>query len=384
MAASKNIETGVDKLVSLIAQKKRIAVDDAAKELGVGALVVQEWAEFLEEEGIISIEYKLSKAYLVERKLTAEEAQNKAKELADEKDVMVRKIDTSISRLDYDVSGLDTLKKEFEALKKDLGGDMEKVKAQLEELSKYESFKKTIDVKLKEQEKEFQELLQKAHLQIDVESKRYQEIISSIDTQKGKLLTERKNVEETRSAEETLKQKMAAISALIESVRGKTSSEDSALEDSEKHLKKLEALADQIRKDVETKKSKELEPLMKLSHEHEQKIRQMQEEIVKKAAKTKDDIERSAAKGQEASKKFVTFFEKRVKIEGVLSEIDKEHDELKLELEKLKRKAIAFSVSAHSMNPEQMKEMERKLQEIEAKKSWFKDQLGKLTGLLKS
>ena len=67
------IETGVDKLVNIVRERGRIALADAAKELGVSTTVIQEWVEFLEEEGIISVEYKLTKPFLVERKLTKKE-----------------------------------------------------------------------------------------------------------------------------------------------------------------------------------------------------------------------------------------------------------------------------------------------------------------------
>ena len=73
------IETGVDKLVNLIKERGRVALQDAAKELGVSTTVIQEWVDFLEEEGIISVEYKLTKPYLVDRKLTKKEVEAKAK-----------------------------------------------------------------------------------------------------------------------------------------------------------------------------------------------------------------------------------------------------------------------------------------------------------------
>ena len=47
------IETGVDKLVSLINAKGRVSSQDAAIQLGVSTIVIMEWADFLEEEGIL-------------------------------------------------------------------------------------------------------------------------------------------------------------------------------------------------------------------------------------------------------------------------------------------------------------------------------------------
>ena len=63
------IETGVDKLVSLVNTNGRVSSPDAASKLGVGTNVIMEWADFLEEEGIISIEYKFTKPFLIARKI---------------------------------------------------------------------------------------------------------------------------------------------------------------------------------------------------------------------------------------------------------------------------------------------------------------------------
>ena len=65
------IETGVDKLVKLVKQSGKISVAEAAKILGLSNTIITEWADFLEEEGIISIEYNLTQPFLVERKLHA-------------------------------------------------------------------------------------------------------------------------------------------------------------------------------------------------------------------------------------------------------------------------------------------------------------------------
>ncbi len=64
MAGEGFIETGVDKLVKLVEAKKKISTSEAAKLLGASNAVIDVWADFLEEEGIISLEYKLATTYL--------------------------------------------------------------------------------------------------------------------------------------------------------------------------------------------------------------------------------------------------------------------------------------------------------------------------------
>ena len=66
------IETGVDKLVSLINSKKKVTVKESAKELGVGVSVIEEWADFLEEEGIINIDHKLTRSELIFKEMPKE------------------------------------------------------------------------------------------------------------------------------------------------------------------------------------------------------------------------------------------------------------------------------------------------------------------------
>jgi len=131
-----DIETGVDKLVELIDSKKKISVDDAAKNLGISKVVIQEWADFLEEEKIISIEYKFSKTFLLERTLSEKEVKVKKKEYSSEKDAFVRKVEISLRNLEKDSLGLANIKKEFESLKKQIGGEIEKVRSEVKELEK--------------------------------------------------------------------------------------------------------------------------------------------------------------------------------------------------------------------------------------------------------
>src|SRR3989344_3284370 len=65
-----NIETAVDSLVKLVNDKKIIALDEAAKILGVPENIVNEWASFLEEDKIMKIDYKLTKPFLKAAEVT--------------------------------------------------------------------------------------------------------------------------------------------------------------------------------------------------------------------------------------------------------------------------------------------------------------------------
>src|SRR3989344_143612 len=144
------IETGVVKLVN---GKGRISSFDAAKELGVSSSIVMEWADFLEEEGIINIEYKFTKPFLIARKMGKKEVQEKAKEFSGKKDIFVRKAEVSLSFLSREAEKLNTIKDEFDKIEKELGFDLSNVKNELEELEKYEHLKMNLDKQIENQRK---------------------------------------------------------------------------------------------------------------------------------------------------------------------------------------------------------------------------------------
>ena len=92
-----NITTAVDSLVELVNRKGRISLEEASKELGIPENILNEWASFLEEENVISIEYKFTTPFLIAKstKITID-----IKELEREIEVITRKLDYMLSYLE--------------------------------------------------------------------------------------------------------------------------------------------------------------------------------------------------------------------------------------------------------------------------------------------
>lgn len=59
------VETNVDLLVSLVKKRREISFDEASKLLGVPYETIESWANFLEEEGIVSIKYKFTTPFII-------------------------------------------------------------------------------------------------------------------------------------------------------------------------------------------------------------------------------------------------------------------------------------------------------------------------------
>ena len=110
MASPSIIETGVDKLVGLVKKQKRVSIAEAAKFLNVSTDVIEEWADFLEEEGIISVEYKLTTPYLVERDMDLAEVEKKAKDFVDKKEGFIRNAEVAVAKIELDSEAVKHMK----------------------------------------------------------------------------------------------------------------------------------------------------------------------------------------------------------------------------------------------------------------------------------
>jgi hypothetical protein len=58
------IETGVDQLIAYLKQHEQANIETLAKELNTTPKIIESWAEFLMEENIIGIDYKLTTPYI--------------------------------------------------------------------------------------------------------------------------------------------------------------------------------------------------------------------------------------------------------------------------------------------------------------------------------
>ena len=70
------IETGADRMLELLKEKKTMTFEDCAKQLKVPKSLVEKWAQLFDEKGMISIKYKFTKPFMIESLEKQEEKDN--------------------------------------------------------------------------------------------------------------------------------------------------------------------------------------------------------------------------------------------------------------------------------------------------------------------
>lgn len=376
------IETGVDKLVVLIGSKKKISLKDAAKTLNVGVNVIEEWADFLEEEGAISINYGLTNTYLEERKLSEKEITRKAKDFHNRKDAFTRKVEGTITVIDKEAENLAKFKEHFSSLKKELGDDFKFVKSELTELGKLQKLKNDVDVEFHSQQKDFVKKIESMDKILAKERDKYKQILEDIDEEK-ELLNKEKNVAKNLKQKEiALYEKLESFNKLIKNLAVTIEDEDKRVEIIEGHIGKLESLANTVRGEVISNKEK-LDNMITDNRNNENKILKIQNEIMEKVKMRKKEIEDTMAESQKASNRFKTFFTKKDDIDKLVSTIEKQILDLKHDMDKIITKTKTFSIASKNTDVKaHIKRLEKKLKEAEKKRDAFRTKMKKLTKII--
>jgi len=378
--AQKSIETGVDKLLDLVEQKKRLSIGEAANYLGVSIPILQEWADFLEDEGLITIEYKLSKTYLCERKLNKKEVEKKVKEYSSKKDAFTRKVEMAITSMQDESAGFEKLKDEVKKLNDAIGTDIEQVREQLQELKHYEELKKNIDKDIIQQKLEYQQMLENVHRQISAQRKKYESFIEEIEVEKGKIEEAKVELSYLEKREENIRKRVDALNQVVKSVSEKILDQKNSIKASITKINAVLEDTEKLHKDMTDKMKTELEPVIKTADEKEEKILAVQDSILKKIMERKKTIEKYKLESIEASEEFKVFFERKAKIHELVASLDKEKLEIERGLQELINKARGFALSLKSDDVKSyVKELQESFSGLEKKRNSFVNKLGELT-----
>jgi len=372
------IETGIDKLISLVKERGRISLPNVSKELGVSKNVIGDWIKFLEEEDLITIEYRLTVPYLVYKKLSKRELITKAKEFKSKREMFLNQASVSLNFIKKEGEKLKGAKTEFDKLKKELGFEIDKVKDELKELEKYDDLKSDLDVKLMDQRKSMEKSLQDYDSKIKDEQRKYTDLIKEIGKEERVLIEEEKDSIALEEQERKLYHQLEIMKDSINNIEDRIKGKDDVIRKYKDNITDLKDFSDKIKKDIESKR-KELLPVVEEARSKGKEIEKMQDMILNKLSKQKKDLKES----REVTEKFQRFFDQKLKIEELLTRINKDRDELENKLKDAIKKAQAFQITAKDKDvSNNIIELEKIFGDVEKKKSFFEEELRKLKSLL--
>jgi len=382
--ASVNIKTGVDKLVELISTKKKISVDAAAKELGVGKNVVQEWADFLEEEGAVTIDVSLSKTWLVERKIAPEDVIQSAGEVSSQKEAFSRRIDVAMTSLQQETSRFEDVRKEFSNIQGHIKSEIETVKNQLTELERFDSLRKNLDKDIDKQKKNYEDIVKDANEKLRIESEKYTDLKSLIDKEKKSLDQYGQKMEELKRLRNDYERTVSTLKDSLKKIDDVVSEYRKRFEDSQKVVSNYQNALDRLNEELSEKKSSTLSKKLEGMKDGEQKLFKKQMELESNMKKAISSVQSYAGISDKVHSSLDGYFSKNISTEKLIAEIENDKTDLTKYLEELKSKVLKFTLMTSNESIKgQMKDIEAKLKEFERKKLSIRYKIEKLVSMIK-
>lgn len=147
------ITTGVDALVRLVKERNRIELADAAGTLNIPESTIEDWAGVLEEEGILKIEYRLTKIFLVWIAPTEEEMVEEREKLIKKKEATMDDIGELRKKIQPEIDNLEEMRKSFSDIYSKLSPKLTELDKKLEGIkttrtagpAKLDSYLSTVD-----------------------------------------------------------------------------------------------------------------------------------------------------------------------------------------------------------------------------------------------
>jgi DNA repair exonuclease SbcCD ATPase subunit len=380
----RNITTGVDRLVELVSEKKRLDLDVAAKTLGVGKNVVLEWATFLEEEGLVTLEYNLSKIFAIERKIGKEDVLTNVKEVASEKDALSRKIDVAINSLKEETTDFESIRSEFLNIQEHIKEEIDVVKKQLLELDRYDSLRKNLGKDIDKQKSDYLAFTKDAQEKLKSETQKYEEFKKVIVKEKENIDQYGKKIEDLIKLRSDYERTISSLKESLKNIDKVVYDYKQRFDDANKSVNKYKNYLDALENEISENKSSLLTKRIDALKANEDKLLKTQLQIEKEINNNITNVKSHAGLSDKVHNSFEGFFSKNISTEKLISEIESDKLSLTKDLEALKTKVISFTLltsNAHIQS--ELKDIERQIKIYETKKMSIKSKIEQLISLFK-
>ena len=383
MPKSGTITTGVDNLVQLISQKKRISMAEAAKYLEVPRELIEEWADFLEEKGAVRIEYKFTTPYLVLAEATEKQVSKNKKAFATKKDAFLRQIDSTLGLIENHHSALERVRDEFDKINTELDSKIKAIRSELSELDRFDSLKKDLGSELIGQYERFKKRMGSVESKLKQYHKDYDHIIEDIESEYEELNERYNKLEELKTLEEKMKKNLSLVRSTLREIETEERKELDEIGKQQQVIDKLRHSAKRLESEV-LKHRKEVKPLLKEFEEAERESARAKDEVLAGLEEHLRSVELKESTVEGIRGKFERYLKQKIDIDILMDRLTSETEKLTAELKMIKQEAKILSVTSKDKNlDKEVAALEEKYKRAMDRKKSFEQEIARLTRLIK-
>lgn len=374
------ITTGIDRLERLLEKRGKISLHEAAEELGIALDVIEDWAELLEKEQVVTLTYKLSNKYIELKDQSEKDVFVSAKRVSEEKDAFTRKIESAISNLHHDTVGFKRLKKEYDNIQKTIKTEVTEIKSQLKDLQHFEKLKGKLAKDIEKQKKDYSNFAKKYEKEIvDFENK-YTKMLNKLKAEHKIILEARKHVDGLKLEKVKIEKIITEATDRLKLVSKDIDKRLNTVSLAEKKIDKLKSEIESLENGISERKEKSLVKLAKKMGATREEIDEAHNALLISTKEKVKAIQSYTLMGDNVYEAFSSKFLKKIKTLDLFDEIESERSTLFRDLELLKRKVVAFKIVAnHSSLKKDFGDIEKIISDYEKRK---KTLVGKINFLL--
>jgi hypothetical protein len=380
------IKTDVDRLVLLVQEEGKISLKDAAKKLNMPSSIVEEWANFLDEEQIIDLEYKFATLFLIKKKMTSKDMDNLKSHVQDEKNILDNKSETLLIYLNKLETEVGSLRDIFNDLDKNFNKRFSNVKKEFKVLQKAEDDKEKLNNKILESKQKFVKRLDdinKSLLKEEADYKLIYDFMYDQSQMEGQILhIQDDELELIKVTDKIIEKKLKELRIEIDK---KKSGKDKLKIESEtnSNLNVLEKKYSALRDYLESER-KSMEDLVEENKKEEEQVELLKKEIISKMKESNLEVDKSLSDIKDLPNKLKLFMEKKDDIVKILNGISYNEKILKDKLVDLRKRSSAINLGGDALSvAKEMKGLEQGLLDIAKRKGFFEGEIKKLFKLLK-
>ena len=376
----KKIKTGPDRLVEIIQESKKISLDDSAKALGVNKELVLEWAEFLERERLISIDYSFSKVFFTERVMSSKEIKASAKEVVYEKDAFINKIDYALASLERESVNFKEIKHKFNEVQSGVKDELKIVEKELAELEQYNKLKSNIDKDILAQKDKYVKEVEVLKQDISVRENEFVKLYSKVVKEKESIDVHKEKISSIKQAQKEIVDSIKNANSVLAKIKEDAYNEERSLDIKLKSFDALKKDFENLSGKIIGEKKKKIDSLSSSLVKESKELVKVQEKLFNDAKYKISKLESYEGVGKKIKAGFEGFFDRVIKISKKIDEIELDKAELNKSLLALKNKAKALEVMSSSASfKKQALAVEAEIKKQEEKK---KTLLNKIQSLL--
>jgi chromosome segregation ATPase len=382
----KLIETGVDKLVSIVNEKGEISFKDAAKKLATPISSIEEWAKFLEEEDVIEINYKLATPYLRKKQLTQVQKRQKIDNFKKSKEIFDNKLEAATSYFNELDKKINNVTKMFQDVEGHLSSKLGKVEEEISLLRDAEKQKENLDEQILEAKRRSLNKIKEIEDHTRKEKISYERAFSQAKQELRKdddLLKKSENfLQKVKDEENYLQKRLKEVQEMSKKIQDEVEVRSKMLADTEEHIIMVKKKHDLLKDDLESEQVV-LKRMIDENEEQEKLIGELQKTIIAKMDEGEKRLDAKEKEIRDIPKRFKEMIEHKKDIKDLLNVITHEEIELKEEITELRRQSRILSLSIGTKDfGKEIDKLNLRISDITSKRAFFKEKVTKLIKLL--